>query len=147
MLGRDPSWLVALQAGGGPIVTLMMGVAGTLLFSRYPLRLWTLAIAFAAVSRFVVTTAWLGLRLLLAVLGSPYAGRPNFAEHNLAAALGMPATLTALAATFILAAVLYSLLRQVQRDRRLVYLGAMTAAAVIGNILWPMLAPGVLATA
>jgi hypothetical protein len=147
MLGRVPSWLVALQAIGGPIVTLMMGLIGAVLFARNPRRLWALAFAFAAVSRFIVTTAWLGLRLLLAALGRPYAGKPNFDEYNLAIALGIPAMLTALAATLILAAFAYWLLRHVPRNRRLVYLIAMTAAAVVGNILWPMLAPGVLATA
>jgi hypothetical protein len=146
LLGRAPSWLVALQAGGGPLVTLIMGVVGALLFSRDPRRLWALAFAFAAVSRFIVTAAWLGLRLILALLGQPYQGQPNFDEYILAGALGLPALVTSLTATFILGVMLYWLLGAAPSGRRLLYLVAMTVAAVVGNILWPLLAPAVLAT-
>ncbi len=85
-----PSWMVAAQAGGGPLVTVLIALAGGFLFGRDHRRLWALAAAVAAASRILVTTGYLAVRLLLVVLGAKYGGTPNFDEHNIAAALGFP---------------------------------------------------------
>lgn len=145
-LGSEAPWLVALQAGGGPLITALMGLGGAFLYRADARRLWALAFAIAAVSRFLVTTAWLGLRLLLWGMGRPYAGKPNFDEYNMAVAIGVRPELTAIAATLFLAAMLYWLLRRVRKDRRLIYFIVMAAAVLLGNILWPALAPEVLAS-
>src|SRR3982750_2967167 len=73
-LGAQPAWLVALQAGGGPLVTVLMGVTGATLYARDRNRLWALAFAAAAINRLLVATAWLGIRLFLLVIGKPYRG-------------------------------------------------------------------------
>ena len=138
------AWLIALQAAGGPLATVTMSLAAGLLYVRDPSRLWALAFAVAAVSRLFVTTAWLGLRLMLLALGRPYAGRPNFDEHNVARALGWPTELIAVAATLFALAVLFWLLRRMERGRKVGALLAMGVAIVAANVAWPMVVPGVI---
>jgi hypothetical protein len=127
-------------------MTVLMALSGALLLRRDTRRLWALAFAVAAISRFLVTTAWLGLRLLLWGLGRPYGGSPNFDEHNLAVTVGVAPELTAAAATLFLSGMLFWFSRQVQSGRRLIYFTVIAAAVVIGNVLWPALAPEVIAT-
>lgn len=146
-LGRDASWLVALQAGGGPLMTVITGAAGAFFYLRDRRRHWSLAFAVAAVSRLFVAVAWLGLRLLLVALGQSYGAQPNFDEHVLAQALGVRPELTAVAAALFLCSTLYLLFRHIPRGRRFFYLVVLSAAIVISNILWRMLAPQVLASA
>ncbi|HEX8240299.1 MAG TPA: hypothetical protein VF574_11220 [Allosphingosinicella sp.] len=140
-----PASLVAMQAGAGPMLTILMSLAGALLYRRGR-SLWALAFAFAAASRLIVPTAYLAIRLLFIVLGRPFGGRPVFDEYLLARALGILPELAALAATLFLATFLGWLLRRPEPGRRLLYLLALTAAAFAGNLLWPALAPGTLAS-
>ena len=142
----QPGWMIALQAGGGPLVTIAMSLAGALLYRRDPSRLWALAFSIAAASRFGVTTAYLGVRGLLGVLGRPFGGRPNFDEHNVSAALGVPTEPLAIMASLYLAGLLYWLLKRAGRGRRIVFVLAVAAAIVIGNIVWVTFPPPVLAT-
>jgi hypothetical protein len=139
-------WLVALQAGGGPLVTVVMGLAGAMLYGRGR-RLWALAFAVAAISRLAVTTAWLGLRLVFLLLGRPYRGTPNFDEYNLALALGVPPLFTAAAATLFFALLLAWLVRRIPRGRRLAWVLVLALVIVAMNFAWPAVAPPVLATA
>jgi hypothetical protein len=139
------SALVAMQAGAGPMLTILMSLAGALLYRRTR-SLGTLAFAFAAASRLAVPAAYLAIRLVLLVLGRPFGGHPVFDEYLLARALGIVPELAALAATLFLAAFLAWLLRRPEPGRRLLYLLALTTAAIAGNVLWPALAPGSLAS-
>jgi uncharacterized membrane protein len=132
---------VALQAGAGPIATIMMSVAAAYLFDRDRRRLWALAVAVAAASRFLVTTGYLIIRLFLLVMGIEFGGSPNFDEHNVAQALGLPSPILALAATLFLFALLIWLLRRVERGRRLIYLLATAGGVAAGFLLWVVLAP------
>ncbi len=145
VLGEAPSWMAALQAGGGPLATFAMGLAAAYLYDRRR-RLWALAFAVAAVSRFVVTTAYLGLRLVLFALGRPFPGNPNFDEHNFARAVGIGTELAALGATLFLACLLVWLMRRVEHGRRMLFMLAMAIPIVIANIAWARFAPPVLAT-
>ncbi|HEY5721854.1 MAG TPA: hypothetical protein VIT45_05985 [Allosphingosinicella sp.] len=140
----QPSALIALQAAGGPLVTVAMSLAAGLLYVRNPGRRWALAFAVAAASRLFVAAAWLVLRLVLLVLGRPYGGTPNFDEHNAARALGWPPEIAAMAATLFAVGLVAWLARHLTRGRRIAALAAMAAGIVAANVLWPMVAPGVL---
>jgi hypothetical protein len=141
-----PSWMIATQAGLGPAATVLMSLIAGALFRRDRRQLWALAFAVAAASRFLVTTFYLGLRLVVLALGLPHSGKPNFDEYNLARALGFPSEIAAAIATLFLFGVLFWLMRQVEKGRRLIYFVAMAAGIVAGNIAWAGLAPPVLAT-
>jgi hypothetical protein len=141
-----PPWMVAAQAGGGPLLTVAMGLSGGWLFMRERRRLWALAFAVAAVSRLLVTTGYLGVRLFFAVQGRAFPGAPNFDEHNVAMALEFPPVAAAGVATAFLALVLYWLFRRVEWGSRLPFAAALTLAIGIGNVAWPAFAPSVLAT-
>ncbi len=140
-----PDWMVAAQAGGGPLLTVAMGLVGAWLFVRDGRRIWALAFAVAAVSRLVVTTGYLAVRLLFAVQGRTFPGAPNFDEHNIARALAFSPVLASIVATGFLVLVLYWLFRRVERGSRFRFAAALTIAIGIGNVAWPALAPSVLA--
>lgn len=142
--GAAADWLVAPQAGGGPLMTVAMSLVFAALYRRDPRRLWALAAAVAAASRLLVTTAYLGLRLFLLVLGRPYRATPNFDEHNVARALGLPPVLMAAAATLFLIALYVWLLRQVPRDRRFPFVAASIAGVALGAVAWTALPPPLL---
>jgi hypothetical protein len=83
-LGTSPDWMVALQSGAGPTVTLLL-----ILLAWLRLRLgfapWAVALAATAPLRFFVDLVFLTTRLWLTVQGiAP--GRPNFDEYNFARA-------------------------------------------------------------
>ena len=141
-----PAWMVAMQAGGGPFLTVAMGLVGAGLFSRDRRRLWALAFAVAAVSRLLVTTGYLAVRLLFAVQGRTFPGAPNFDEHNIARALGFSPVIASIFATGFLALLLFWLFRRVERGSRLPLAAALALAIGIGNAAWPAFAPSVLAT-
>src|SRR3954453_21287024 len=124
-LGAQPAWMVALQAGGGPLMTVLMGAGGATLYRRDRHRLWALAFAAAAISRLLVSVAWLGVRLFLLVIGRPYGARPNFDEHALAQACGISPLVTALAAALVFFEIFYWLVRSIERGRRLIYVVTM----------------------
>jgi hypothetical protein len=142
----NPGWMVAAQAGGGPLLTVTMGLIGYWLFVRDGRRLWALAFAAAAVSRLLVTTGYLAVRLLFAIQGRMFNGTPNFDEYNVAEALGFSPVVASLVATGFLAFLLFRLFRRVERGSRLLFAAALTLAIGIGNFAWPALAPSVLAT-
>jgi cytochrome bd-type quinol oxidase subunit 2 len=142
--GAAADWLVALQAGAGPLMTLAMSLLFAALYSRDRSRLWALAAAVAAASRLLVTTAFLGLRLFLLLLGRPYRATPNFDEHNAARALGLPPLLMAIAATAFLVALYVWLLRRMPQGRRFPFVIALIAGVVVGGAAWTSLPPPVL---
>ncbi|HEX8528297.1 hypothetical protein, partial [Allosphingosinicella sp.] len=139
----NPAWMVAAQAGGGPLLTVVMGLVGGWLFSRDGRRLWALAFAAAAVSRLLVTTGYLAVRLLFAVQGRRFNGTPNFDEHNIARALGFSPVIASIVATGFLALLLFWLFRRVERGSRLLFAFTLTLAIGIGNVAWPAMAPSV----
>jgi hypothetical protein len=140
-MGEAPGWLAALQAGAGPIASILMGVSAAYLFGRDRRRLWALAAAVAAAIRFLVTTVYLGLRLYFFIAGLRYGGSPNFDEHNAAVALELPNAVFAIPASLFLAALLFWLFRRVERGRRLLYFAALAIGVGAGMILWATLAP------
>ena len=142
----NPAWMVAAQAGGGPLLTVVMGLVGGWLFVREGRQLWAFAFAAAAVSRLLVTTGYLAVRLLFAVQGRRFNGTPNFDEHNIARALGFSPVIASIVATGFLALLLFWLFRRVERGSRLLFAFTLTLAIGIGNVAWPALAPSVLAT-
>jgi hypothetical protein len=142
----SPAWMIAVQAGLGPTVTMVMSLIAGMLFVRDPRRLWALAFAIAASSRFLVTSAYLGTRLVILLLGQTFGGNPNFDEYNVARALGIPGEIPAAAATLFLFGLLFWLFRRVEKGRRLIYFLATAAGTVAGGIAWASLAPPVLAT-
>lgn len=142
--GAAKDWLVALQAAGGPLMTVVMSLLFAALYKWDTGRLWALAAAVAAASRLLVTTAFLGLRLVLLVLGRPYRATPNFDEHNVARALGLPPVLMAAAATLFLIALYVWLLRHMPRDRRFPFVVASIAGVALGAVAWTVLPPPVL---
>jgi cytochrome bd-type quinol oxidase subunit 2 len=145
-LNKAAGWMVALQTGAGPLASLLMSLAGAALYGRDPRRLWALAVAICAASRFIVTSAYLGARLLFLLQGRVYAAHPNFDEHNFAVAAGLPPLLVAAAATLFLFGLIFWLLRRTEKRRRLPFALALAAGIGAGATLWVMLAPPVLAT-
>jgi hypothetical protein len=141
-----PSWMIAAQAGSGPLVTVLMALAGGFLHSRDRRRLWALAVAVAAASRMLVTTSYLAVRLLVAVLGATFGGTPNFDEHNLAEALGFSPVIISIAATCFLALLLFEMFGRVERSSRTLFAMALVLAIGVGNVSWSTFAPPVLAT-
>jgi hypothetical protein len=142
----NPSWMVAAQAGAGPLLTVLTALAGSYMFSRDRRKLWALAAAVAAVSRMLVTTGYLAIRLVLAVLGVKFGGTPNFDEHHVAVALGFSSVITSMAATGFLALILFWTFRCVERSSRIGFALTLTAAIGLGNVAWPALAPPALAS-
>jgi hypothetical protein len=141
-----PSWMVAAQAGGGPLLTAAMAILAGSLFIGDRRRLWAFAFAIAAVSRLFVTTTYLAVRLLFAVRGTRFGGTPNFDEHNVARALDFSPVVASLIATGFLILILIWLFKRVQRGTRVLFAIALALAITIGNFAWPALAPAVLAT-
>lgn len=141
-----PAWIMALQAGGGLLVTLVLCAVGTRLYLRDRSRLWALALAVAAASRLIVSAGYLAIRLFLLVIGRPYGGHPNFDEHVFARAAGVSPDLAAVAATLVLGSVLHLSLRDVGWARRFLYLAALVAAILLANLVWVALAPSTIAT-
>jgi hypothetical protein len=139
-------WMVAAQAGGGPLATVLMAIAGGSLFSRNRKRLWALAAAVAAASRMLVTTGYLAVRLLLAVLGTKFGGTPNFDEHNVAAALGFSPVIISIAASGFLALLLFWMFRRMESGSRILFALALGLGIGLGGFAWTTLAPPVLAT-
>ena len=145
-LGEVPGWMVAAQAGAGPAVTIIMTLSAAFLFARRGHPLWALALAVAAGHRFYVTTGYLLLRLLLSLIGRPYGGTPNFDEHNVATALGLPPVALAIAGTIFLFGLLAWLMRRVPKERRFSYVLGLIAGIAAGSLLWEALAPAPLFT-
>ena len=139
-------WMVAAQAGGGPLMTVVMALIGGGLFVRDRQRLWALAFAVAAVSRTGVTTGYLAIRLFFAIRGLPFGGTPNFDEHSLALATGLSPVVVSIAATAFLAFILFWLLSKVERGSRFLFALALAIGVVAGSIAWAALAPPVLIT-
>jgi hypothetical protein len=130
MLPSDPLWMQAAQSGGGPLVTLIMAVAGNIVYRRTG-NLWVLALTIAAVSRWLTSPIYLGMRGLFAAMGRPFRGSPNFDEFSLARILGLNGSWAAVAVTVILIATLWLLFSVVPRGRRWLY-AASGALGVIG---------------
>ena len=128
------------------MLTLAMSIAGAYLFGKDRRRLWALSFATAAASRFLVTTGYLAVRLLLLLFGRQFEARPNFDEHNVAEALQIPTVALALVATAFLALFLLWLFRRVERGSRMLFALALIAGVGAGGFAWTALAPPVLAT-
>jgi hypothetical protein len=145
-IGKAPDGMVALQTGAGPLASLLMSLAGAVLWSRDKRRLWALAVAISSASRFVMSSLYLGARLLFLVEGRPYVAHPNFDEQNFAAALSVPTPPVALAATLYLFGLACWLLRNIEGRRRIPLALALVAGMAIGMTLWVTVAPPVLVT-
>ena len=144
-LGQAPDWMVASQAAAGPIVTLALVLVAARLYARDPTRLWALALAAAAPVRFLVTGAYLGALILVALRGSRFGGTPNFDEYNAAMAMGVPALPIAAAVTVLLAVFWIWLARSIPRGRRTLFILAIAVGAVTGMYLWMEVGPSLLA--
>jgi hypothetical protein len=143
-LGRAPGWMVACQTGAGPLASLLMSIGGALLYSRDRRRLWALALAVSAASRFLMPTAYLGARLLFLLEGRIYAAHPVFDEHDFAMALGLPPLLVAGAATLFLFGLVSWLLRQTEKGRRLPFALALIAGIGAALTVWIAITPPIL---
>ncbi|WP_176472929.1 hypothetical protein [Sphingomonas lenta] len=87
--GTAPAWEVAVQAGAGPAVTMLLTVAAIATARRGGSR--SAAFALAAVAPVRMLMAPIGLLTWsLAALDLVRAGRPNFDEYNFAIAVGAP---------------------------------------------------------
>jgi hypothetical protein len=146
-LDHAPAWMVALQTGGGPLMSVLMGLGGGALYHRDPRRLWAMALAASAISRFVMDIAYLGARFLFLLEGRVYAARPEIDEYRLAEALALPPPLVSGAAAAFFLGLIWLLLRRTQARRRLPFVLALIAGIALGTNLWFMLAPPVLVSA
>jgi hypothetical protein len=143
-LGHSPGWMVALQTGAAPAVSLLIGLGCASIYARDPRRLWALAIAADAVSRFVMDIAYVGARLLFLIEGRPYSAQPVFDEHEFAESLGLAPLLVTSVATLGLLGLVWWLVRRTERRRRLPFAVAAIAGILAGTSLWFALAPPVL---
>jgi hypothetical protein len=144
-LGVNPDWMVALQVGAGPLVSLIMSLWAARLYSADNNRLWALAVAVAAAGRFYMPAGYLAIRLFFVMLGRPFGGRPNFDELLVAQAIGVPAPLVAAVAALFLLGLYYWLFRLTDRRRRLPFIIALVAGIFIGAALWVTAVPATLA--
>jgi hypothetical protein len=136
--------LIALQAGAGPLFTVVMVLVAAYLYRRRPSRTWAIAFALTAGSRFAVDTAYLGVRLLLALLGRTYAGHPSFDEHNVARTLSLPPEALAASASLFLGGLVLWCGKCLPPKERVPQLLVAAFAIVLGNIVWAQVAPPVL---
>lgn len=121
-----------------------MILGGALLYARERSRLWALALAAAAGSRFFMSAAYLGARLLFAVEGRTYAAQPVFDEHAFAKALGLPPLPVTCVAALVLVGMLYWLFHQTKPERRLPFALALIAGIGAASIVWVAITPPVL---
>lgn len=84
----DAMWLQAAQQAGGPLITLLLTVAGLIVFKRGG-RPWAFALVVAASSRFATHLGYLGVRALLLAMQKPFGSKPNVDELVFARILGL----------------------------------------------------------
>jgi hypothetical protein len=143
-LGNAPGWMVALQTGAGIAISLLIGLAGSAAYARDPRRLWALALAAGALSRFVMDVGYVGARMLFLIEGRPYTSQPVFDEYEFAASLGLPPLLVTSVAMLCLFGLVWWLVRRTERRSRLLFAIAAIAGVAAGANLWFALAPPVL---
>jgi len=140
-----PAWLMGLQSAAGPLVTVLISLAAARLYAQDRSRRWALALAATTPWRFLVTTAFLGAYLFVTLLGRRFGGNPNFDEHHVARALGLPPVAVAAAASLALLLFWFWLIRRIPRGRRLTSIAALIAGTAAGMFAWVTFAPRLLA--
>lgn len=134
-LGEAADRLVAIQAGAGPAVTLLLLILAWTFVARSPQHQWAVALAATAPLRFLVGAVYIGARLLTWLQGgSP--GVPNFDEYNLASALGISALPLAALGMVLLFGTWAWLWRQLPRGQRALTAAALAAGTAAGLSLW-----------
>lgn len=136
--------MTACQTGMGPLASLLMSIGGALLYSRDRRRLWALALAASAASRFLMPAAYVGARLLFLLERRTYAAHPVFDEHDFAVALGLPPLLVTGAAALFLFGLAFRLLRQTEKGRRVAFALALIAGIAAGMTVWIAITPSIL---
>lgn len=125
---------VAAVALAGPMVTLILTVAGYTLWRRDPSRSWALAMAFAAPTRFIINVLFLVGSVLIA-LGVAERSNPSFDEVNAASALGIPAASLAVIGALVLPLTWWFIIRRLDQNRWTA-VAAIAAGTLIGMTLW-----------
>lgn len=134
-LGETADRMVAIQAGAGPAVTLLLLILAWAFVARSPRHLWAVALAATAPLRFLVGAVFIGARLLTWLQGG-VPGVPNFDEYNLAKALGIsPLPLAAVGAILLFGSWAW-LWRRLPRGRRALTAAALAAGTAGGLFLW-----------
>ena len=144
-LDSAPDWMVAVQAGSGPLVTLLLLALAYAFAARPPRPNWAISLAATAPLRLLVGTAYLVFSLIAWVQGQP-SSTPNFDEYNLAAGLGISAIPFAVLGTLILFGTWIWLWRIMPRGARFVSVIAIAAGTAAGLFLWmTLVGPAVVA--
>lgn len=131
--GGNPTGVAAV-ALAGPMVTLVLTVAGYTLWRRDSSRTWALALAFAAPTRFIINALFL-LGSVLVALGVAERSNPSFDEVNAASALGIPAASLAVIGALVLPLIWWSIIRRLDQNRWTT-VAALAAGTLIGMVLW-----------
>ena len=132
-IGPSPHWMVALQSGAGPAVTLVLLAIAAWRLRRGPAN-WAVALAATAPLRFAVDIVYLYFRLMAALQGSPPMNL-DFDEYELARALELPPEPIALLAALVLVCTAIWIWREIGRGRRLLLL-PLACGAFVGLWLW-----------
>ncbi|MEE2794368.1 MAG: hypothetical protein VX512_05975 [Pseudomonadota bacterium] len=133
-LGVAPGSHVALQAGAGPFISVVLTLFALTYIRMDSSPHWAIVLAAVAPVRFLVVASSLIVDLVVAVLGGTR-GAPNLDEYNIAAGLGVSAHLVFLGVVAFLLWAWWSVWKRLPTHRWL-SLAMLIVGAACGLALW-----------
>lgn len=134
-LGEAPGWMVAVEALGGPAVTVVLIMIALQALRRSQPPLWAIALGATAPLRFLVVGVHLVVKIGMLAMGQQL-GTPNFDEYNAAAGLGWPPEPLYAAVLALLIYAWVKVVRHALRGWRWIGLLALVAGSAVGLALW-----------
>ena len=125
---------VGIASLAGPAVSVLLTAFGYVIWRQDPSRLWALALAFSAPTRFLVNVFYL-LGSVLVAMGIAERGNANFDEMTASRALDMPALPLVLVGAIVLPAAWALIIRGLDTSRW-TSIAALAAGTGAGLALW-----------
>ncbi len=139
-LGRDPDWMVAVQSGAGPFVTVAIVLFAASHLRRRPGKRWALALAATAPLRFLLGGSYLMLSAYIWWVDGTMGGA-DFDEAKVAEALGVALPLVLALQMLLLIGFWAWLITTIPPGKRILSLVAMLAGAFPAIGLWMAVGP------
>ncbi len=139
-LGRDPDWMVAVQSGTGPFVTVAIVLFAAYHLRRRPGRRWALALAATAPLRFLLGGSYLMLAAYIWWVEGTMGGA-DFDEAKVALALDVALPPVLALQMLLLVGFWAWLIKTIPPGKRILSLVAMLAGAFPAIGLWMAVGP------
>lgn len=139
-LGQDPDWMVAVQAGAGPVVTITIIIFAAYCFRRRPARLWALALAATAPLRFLVSGSYLAVSIYIWWVGGRMGGA-DFDEAKVSEGLNVPLPPLLALQMLLLIGLWAWLINSIPAGKRIGSVVAILAGGFLAIGLWMAVGP------